>query len=71
MNFERLTKSHFGRDFTVAVTDPLTILPEKFRSISRRLFRWKWPADALDVKAQSSGGHPRGDCESLRRLTYR
>ena len=33
MNLERLAKSHFGRDFAVAVTDPLTMLSKKFRQL--------------------------------------
>ena len=33
MNFERLAKSHFTRDFAVAVAHPLATLFEKFREL--------------------------------------
>ena len=33
MNFECLGKNHFGRDFAVAITDPLAMLFEKFREL--------------------------------------
>jgi hypothetical protein len=33
MNFERLAKSHFGRDFAIAIVDPLAMLFEKFREL--------------------------------------
>ena len=33
MNLERLAKSHFGRDFAIAIVDPLAMLFEKFREL--------------------------------------
>jgi hypothetical protein len=33
MNFERLAKSHFGRDFAIAIVDPLAMLFKKFREL--------------------------------------
>ena len=36
MDFERLAKSHFGRDFAVAVAHSLAMLFEKFRELGLR-----------------------------------
>ena len=33
MNFERLAKRHFGRDFAVAVRHAVAVLFEKFREL--------------------------------------